>query len=449
MTPASSVASDAEQQWHQYRHNETNNAVLTSPVDEIYAGVLTTENEVRATPTIVGRTMFVGNHDSGDLQAYDLQSGEQLWHNQAPNWVHSELIYVDGVIIVGFGNRFFDGDIRGTGESGVLGLDAESGEELWRFETEGQVMPTPAKANGAVHIVTGDHHHYELDPDTGEELSRTDVGHVVSMSSPGSNGDLLFFGGGHPAPFAFTALDPHSSEIAWQIEFPDVISGLDDVPPAISGDTVVTSANIAGPQSPSGDEDEILDTHMLYALDTATGSLLWETALGDGERPTNNRSGAPTIDDGTIFVGSPTTGWTYAYELASGDELWKYRTGTVKGAPVVKDGVVYVGTAQGWVHALDSTSGEKVGERHFGGTLAPSGPIIVNDTLVVGSQDSNVYLSPLDEIIFADSSTSQGIPWLPGITILLAAITIVLVAALVVQDRRLHRRSDARARHGR
>src|SRR5699024_1865591 len=87
--------------------------------------------------------------------------------------------------------------------------------------------------------------------------------------------------------------------------------------------------------------------------------------------------------------------------------------------------------------------------RHLGGTLAPSGPIIVNDTLVVGSQDSNVYLSPLDEIIFADSSTSQGIPWLPGITILLAAITIVLVAALVVQGRRLLRRSDARALHGR
>src|SRR5699024_4785865 len=265
MTPGSSVASDDEQQWHQYRHNETNNAVLTSPVDEIYAGFVTTENEVRATPTIVGRTMFVGNHDSGDLQAYDLQSGEQRWHNQAPNWVHSELIYVDGVIIVGFGNRFFEGDIRGTGESGFLGLDAEAGEYLCRFETEGQVMPPPAKANGTVHIVTGDHHHYELDPDTGEEVSRTDIGHVVSMSSPGSNGDLLFFGGGHPAPFAFTALDPHSSEIAWQVEFPDVISGVDDVPPAISGDTVVTSANIAGPQSPSGDEDEILDTHMLYA----------------------------------------------------------------------------------------------------------------------------------------------------------------------------------------
>src|SRR5699024_12540635 len=109
----------------------------------------------------------------------------------------------------------------------------------------------------------------------------------------------------------------------------------------------------------------------------------------------------------------------------------------------------YVVAAQGWVRALESGSGEKGGERRCGGTLAPSGPIIVSDTLVVGGQDSNVYLSPLDEIICADSSTFLGIPWLPGITILLAAITIVLVAALVVQSRRLHRRSDARARHGR
>src|SRR5690625_6613534 len=51
----------------------------------------------------------------------------------------SEMIYHNGKVYVGFGNRFFqDNGIRGTGENGVLALDADSGDILWKFNTPGE-----------------------------------------------------------------------------------------------------------------------------------------------------------------------------------------------------------------------------------------------------------------------------------------------------------------------
>jgi len=44
-----------------------------------------TANEVRATPVIVGTHLYIGNHNTGDLFAFDVQTGEKLWQNQAPN----------------------------------------------------------------------------------------------------------------------------------------------------------------------------------------------------------------------------------------------------------------------------------------------------------------------------------------------------------------------------
>lgn len=155
-------------EWEQYRMNSDKNAVYENGSDALDAKTFKTANEVRSTPVIVGDRLFIGNHDSGELFAFDVNTGEKIWEEQAPNWIHSEMIYHDEKVFVGFGNRFFqDNGIRGTEESGVLALDAESGQKLWKYNTEGEVMPTPAYYDGHIYITTGDRHLYKLDPDSG------------------------------------------------------------------------------------------------------------------------------------------------------------------------------------------------------------------------------------------------------------------------------------------
>lgn len=402
---AASVGSPAvsaeTEDWTQYRSAATNNANVSTGLDSMYTGAVSTANEVRATPVIADGRMFVGNHDSGELQAFDLATGKQLWESQAPNWVHSEMIYRDGQVFVGFGNRYAkDDSIRGTGQSGVLSLDAETGKKRWQYDTEGEVMPTPALVDGSLYAVTGDSHLYELDPATGEERHVEPLENRVSMSSPAVRGDMLYFGGGKPRPYQFYAYDTDSDTIAWRTGFEDVTAGLDDVPPAVDDGTVVTTANRKIATDSDGNKRA---EHMIMAMDADSGKIEWQHDLGIGPKPTNNRSGAPMIHDGTVFVGSPTTDKAYAYDLDSGDKLWETATGAIKGAPAAEGDRVYFSTTDGDVYSLDSETGEKQGELRLSGALAPAGPVIVDDQLLNASQSAHVYITQLDDIEHAGS----------------------------------------------
>ncbi|WP_234028633.1 outer membrane protein assembly factor BamB family protein [Lentibacillus sp. Marseille-P4043] len=390
--PSSAVAASfGPDEWNQYRLNSDKNAVFDNGSDALDYQEFTTADQVRATPVIAGNTLFIGNHNSGDLFAFDVTTGEKLWQSKAPNWVHSEMIYHDGLVYVGFGNRFFqENGIRGTEESGVLALDAETGDIEWKFNTEGEVMPTPAYYDGVLYVATGDKHLYKLDPANGELLHKADIGSTVSMSAPNITDDTLYVGGSGPLPYTFSAYDLQADEFKWQTEFPAVFAGLDDVPPAVSGDIVVTTAL-------EGDSDN--PEHFLYAMDIATGEILWRESLGTGEFVKNNKSGAPIIYEGAIYVGSPITKTFYAYDLKTGDQLWKYENEVMKAPPVAQDGIVYFSNTKGFIYALDAESGDVLGKKELGGKLAPSGPIIINDTLFVGSQDTNVYAVPLTDIV--------------------------------------------------
>ncbi|WP_245745378.1 PQQ-binding-like beta-propeller repeat protein [Lentibacillus persicus] len=389
------------EEWHQYRMNSDKNAVFDNGRPPLENQTYQTADQIRATPVIAGNKLFVGNHNTGDLFAFNVLTGEKLWQNQAPNWIHSEMIYNDGQVYVGFGNRFFQGNgIRGTGENGVIALDAETGEKLWTFTTEGEVMPTPAYYEDALYIATGDKHLYKLDPETGELLHKAEIGSTVSMSSPNITDETLYMGGSGPLPYTFYAYDVKKDVFKWQMEFPDVFAGLDDVPPAVANNTVVTTAVTGDIDSPE---------HWLYALNAETGEILWEESLGTGAFVRNNKSGAPIIYDDKVLVGSPITQTFYAYDLESGEKLWEFENEVIKAPPAAQDGIVYFSNKEGMVYALDTETGEVIGKKELNGILAPSGPVIINDTLFIGSQDSNVYAVPLTDFTKDESAQKTNI----------------------------------------
>lgn len=409
---AGAAAAGPSGAWTQYRTSATKNAHAQTPFDEIFTGAITTDDQVRATPVVADGKIFVGNHDSGVLQAFDLNTGEQLWQAQAPNWVHSEMLYSNGRVFVGFGNRFdkpgADG-VRGSGDSGVMSLDAGTGKVLWTHETEGEVMPTPALVNGALYAVTGDRNLYELDPVDGTLIEKTWLGHIVSMSSPAVHNGVLYFGGGAPDPYTFFAYDTAAGDFAWQRPLDRFNMGLDDVPPAVADGIVVTTGNRIVPPL-LGSVGDVREKHSIIAMDADTGEVLWQDVLGVGPRPVNNRSGAPMIHDGKVFVGSPTTDSAYGYDLHTGERLWQKPAGAIKAAPVAEGGTVYFATKAGEVLALDENTGEMTGKLELDGTLAPAGPVIVDDEyLVVPSQSHHVNITRLDAIPPASWGPAAGL----------------------------------------
>lgn len=82
------------------------------------------------------------------------------------------------------------------------------------------------------------------------------------------------------------------------------------------------------------------------ALDPATGEILWQTA--DPNRGGRDM-GAVTVANGVVFAGSMSAGpdddTMFALDAASGDILWRFASGgSVASGPAVADGVVYWGT---------------------------------------------------------------------------------------------------------
>lgn len=429
-TGAKGVNSDY---WTQYRYNSYNNPVLEIEGINKLNRTITTKNEVRSTPVVVEDKVFVGNHDTGNLSAYNLQTGELLWENQAPNWVHSEIIYADDQLFVGYGNRFFqDNGIRGTGDSGLLSLDLDNGETLWDYQTEGHVMPTPAFYDGTVYITTGDKHLYGINPKEGTEEWSLELGSVISMSAPNIKDGILYVGGS--SPYKFFAVDLDEEKMKWEMPFEKVTSGLDDVPPVVSDEGLVYTTGVQDTDDSLsikevfnkdgaissykqmikitiggfiGKEPQMDYEHKLYAMDINDGTVEWEKSLGKGPMVSNNKSGAPILYDNKVFVGSPITESFYAYDADDGEQLWKYESHINKAPPVADNGVVYFTDTKGLVYGFDTESGDLLGRKLLGGKLAPAGPMLVNDHLMVGSQDTNVYSVSTEEILQADDSVDD------------------------------------------
>jgi len=386
----------AQADWLQYRTAADRNAIvdttLDAPTDRIT--VLDTPDEVRATPSIYAGDLLVGNHLAGALQRIDPATNRDLWSLNAPNWVHSEIVWSGETGVVGYGNRYFPSDddpdttnyVRGTGASGVMALNLDEGTLRWRYRTIGEVMPTPVIDGDRVYIATGDRAVHVLALDDGRQLGMIRLGSFVSMSSPAlDTKNRLFVGGGDP--YRLFRIDPKAEQVVWQADFKDMIGGVDDVPPAVAGNQVFTTG-VTGTDTP-----ERFD-HRLYAIDAATGQRRWETSLGIGGPVKNNRSGAPVVGEDRLVVGSPTSATLQAFTL-DGQRQWRFDSGRMKAPVVIDSGRVYAVNAAGELLVVALADGRLIKRLQISDKpLAPAGPLLTNAHLVIPAQDHHVYLVP-------------------------------------------------------
>ncbi|MCX9084250.1 MAG: PQQ-binding-like beta-propeller repeat protein [Candidatus Methanoperedens sp.] len=245
---------------------------------------------------------------------------------------------------------------------GIFALDAKTGNELWRYHTNGFITSVPAVSNGVVYIGADDRKFYAIDAKNGTLKWMNDNSLDGYSASAVVLNNVVY---AIPKDGTFYAFDGNNGQIVWST----LIGKRSESSPAV-GDGIIGFGT---------DRGEIV------ALDAATGKLKWSYDTG-----VSDIRSSPVITNGTIIVGS-NDGSIYALTTEKGALKWKYSTrDNVESSPAVKNGIVYAGSRDSGFLAIDSETGNTRWKFPDSGQVISS-PAISNNVVYFGTKNNFIY----------------------------------------------------------
>jgi outer membrane protein assembly factor BamB len=229
----------------------------------------------------------------------------------------------------------YQNDLRHSGYSsspGPLG-----NETLWKFVTNDTFWIAPTIADGILYAGSDQYGSiYALNVSAGTLIWRYTTPGPIS-SSPAVVDGLLFVGyvGG------FCALNASNGWFLWNFATP-------------YQSTYTSPAVLDGVVYTCGSDGNI------YAFDASTGSKIWAF----------NTNGtilsAPALDNHLLIVSSSPLNWAinsnvYALSASTGSLVWNFTSKSeFHESPTIADDMVFVGSQDGYLYALNETTGEKL-----------------------------------------------------------------------------------------
>ncbi|MEO1136654.1 MAG: PQQ-binding-like beta-propeller repeat protein, partial [Pseudomonadota bacterium] len=153
-------------------------------------------------PIVVDGRVFVLDA-AAQVTSFDAESGDIVWRTELTPEIDQrfrirELFRGPNAAEIGFGGgvAFENGRIFVTSGFGfVAALDAQSGAELWRIETDAPARTPPTAYRGRVYLSTNTNEFIALEQETGEKAwtfqSFEESARFLSSSSPAAAGDLV------------------------------------------------------------------------------------------------------------------------------------------------------------------------------------------------------------------------------------------------------------------
>lgn len=275
--------------------------------------------------------------------------------------------------------------------SGVYAGDApkEVTHLLWQFKTGGRVLSSPAVADGMVFVGSNDHFLYALDAATGKALWKFQTRASVN-SSPAVSGGTVFVLSLDGNAYA---LEEHTGKLLWKFETQGEsrlnFAGIYGLAPSREvvpdpWDFLTSSPTVAEGVVYFGSGD-----HHVYALDAASGKLLWKFLAADVVHS------SPALANGLLYIGC-WDGTLYALNAKTSELRWKYTTGYdtthfmqgVPGSPAVSNGIVVFGSRDNNLYALDAASGAVLWQQGNEGSWVIASPAILDGVVYVTTSDT-------------------------------------------------------------
>ncbi|HEY7769794.1 PQQ-binding-like beta-propeller repeat protein [Longimicrobium sp.] len=234
---------------------------------------------------------------------------------------------------------------------GMVTFDARSGEIVWTYRLTFTVPKNATVRNGRVMAAEGIA--FALDASTGKELWRFTPDSHSGFGESTADDRAFYFG---TASHRVYALDQNTGALLWSRDlgpdwkYPGHVKGA-----AVSGDTLYVSAEQFYAQN------GYISTGWIFAMDRATGEILWRYQNGEG-KDWRTVSSSPTVAGALLLVSDATGNSFFAVDRFTGREVWRVMGAPGKFgpeySPVVGDGTAYVASADNFVYAVDVQTGQ-------------------------------------------------------------------------------------------
>lgn len=227
--------------------------------------------------------------------------------------------YGGGMIAVAHGIVYF-----GCDQLYICAISATTGQWLWLYNINEQVIDTPAVANNQVYISTPGGWVDAINATSGKLVWRYATGFAINNTPLTANG-LVYVGVSNGALYVFNGT---TGQVVWKRTFPSIFST-----PSIDGSLLYVSAG-----------------GNLYALKSQTGQIVWQVSV---------KGGTPVIANGMIYLSDTANNSLLALSEQAGVVRWSERYPNIPPSPSdpsVANGVIYV-IGDCMLDALSATTG--------------------------------------------------------------------------------------------
>jgi outer membrane protein assembly factor BamB len=242
-----------------------------------------------SSPTLENGRVHVAFTD-GTIEALDATNGQPVWSVMHPGGAYSSPAVSGGRLYIAIHNQ------------GLLALDADTGSQLWLAPMPGPQWSSPAVENGRVFVGSRDDHKlYAFDAVTGNTLWTATTSDWVQTSPAVANG-VVYIGNNSGNVYAFNA---ETGNLVWQTA----------VAPGFAIGSSPTVANGVVYVASSLDASATHFDGKLYALDAATGQVLFNDVVSLGQGEARWVQASPTVDNGVVYIPNYGDGTVAAFGL--------------------------------------------------------------------------------------------------------------------------------------
>ncbi len=294
---------------------------------------INTGNGIEAPALLRNGVAYIGNLD-GKVFAIELQTGKTLWTYATEGQIMGAPNYWNGNM-PGAGNASVASGTVGSDDKGVVvigsydyflhGIDAATGEGLWKYEADNFINGTPAIYEGVAVFGGCDGLLHQVNVRDGSLVKRQPVATYVAGSV--AVDDWITFVGDYDGKF--TALDIREGKELWSFkntnaELPFIAS------PSLSQQRVYI-----------GNRDKFV-----YCFDRKDGDLLWSVN-------TRGRVDASPVLVRNELLVATMRGDLFIMDAANGKIKWSYELGSgIFGNPAVIDGYIIAGAQDGRIYCF-------------------------------------------------------------------------------------------------